>query len=166
MFTYIYFCIYFLVIMVEERKGEKRLGRLAALFGSSLWLEKRRGGSYLADWPHYYAPPFLSFGLWVRFQLCLCFLVIWSQVANLTSSGVGAAAWSASGPAAGIPVVVGDMGPGGDAGRGGGLWHRGEVGASCTWRGGCVRWGGCGSIGICVGGSPGAGLPLAGLFFI
>ena len=62
----------------------------------------------MAAWPHYYAPSFLSFGLWVSFQLCLCFLDIWSQLADLSRSGVGAAAWAASGLAAGLPVVVGD----------------------------------------------------------
>ena len=42
-------------------------------------------------------------------------------MAGRTRSGVVAAAWAAPGPAAGLPVVVGDEGPGGGAGRGGPL---------------------------------------------
>ena len=51
--------------------------------------------------------PSFFFGIWSRFQLYLCFLVIWSQLAGLGGSEVGAAAWSASGSAAGLPVVGG-----------------------------------------------------------
>ena len=40
-------------------------------------------------------------------------MVIWSQLAGVGGSGVGAAAWAASGSAAGLPEVVADKSPGG-----------------------------------------------------
>ena len=33
------------------------------VFGQHGGRKKGRGENYLADWPHYYAPPFLLFGL-------------------------------------------------------------------------------------------------------
>ena len=47
-----------------------------------------KGGKLLGRLAAYYAPPFLFFGLWCRFQLSFCCLVIWSQLAGLGGSGV------------------------------------------------------------------------------
>ena len=47
---------------------------------------------------------------------------------------MGATARAASGSADGLPVVVGDKGPGDGAGCGGPLGHRGGARASCTWQ--------------------------------
>ena len=43
--------------------------------------------------------------MWRGPRGALCFLVIWSQLAGLGGSEVGAAAWSASGSAAGFGLV-------------------------------------------------------------
>ena len=54
------------------------------------------------------------------------FFAIWSHWACPGLSGAAAAAWAASGSAAGLPV--GDKGPGGGAGRGGAWGRRGGGG--------------------------------------
>ena len=81
-----------LPVVVGDKRGGKLLGRLAAYFCAPL--------SFLWFW-----------------RLSSCPSVIWPS-GPIGLTGVGAAAWAASGSAAGLPEVVGDKGPGGGAGRG------------------------------------------------
>ena len=86
---------YTLARMIGERGGEAtwptdRIVRQPPM------VEERKGGNYMADWPHTYASPLPFLGLWFRFQLYFLILIfnfIWSALWKRRGGGSNLADW-------------------------------------------------------------------------